>query len=76
MYEGITAVTVATTLASSIADATRTSRRTTIYTPAEEKILCLALLKISTNTICCTEMKGFNYWKKVGKFFHEQRKLA
>jgi hypothetical protein len=33
-------------------------------------------LEISTDPICGVEMKGFSYWKKVGKFFHEQRKLA
>jgi hypothetical protein len=35
-----------------------------------------AWLEISTNPIRGAEQKGFNYWKKVGKFFHERRKIC
>jgi hypothetical protein len=28
------------------------------------------------NSICGAEQKGFDYWKKVGKFFHEQSKVC
>jgi hypothetical protein len=43
--------------------------------PAEDRVLCQAWLEISTNPTCGTEQKGFAYWRKVGTFFHAQRKL-
>jgi hypothetical protein len=46
------------------------------YTPAEDKVLCEAWLEISTDPICVAEQKGFNYWRKAGKFFHERRKIC
>jgi hypothetical protein len=76
MEEEITAAALAASLASSIADAKRTSQRMASYTPAEDGLLCQAWLEISTYPICGAEQKGFAYWRKVGKFFHEQRKLA
>jgi hypothetical protein len=33
-------------------------------------------LEISTDPICGAEQKGLNYWRKVGKFLHEQRKVC
>jgi hypothetical protein len=33
-------------------------------------------LEISTDPICGAEQNGFNYWRKVGKFFHERRKFV
>jgi hypothetical protein len=76
MEEGITAVTLAASISSSIADAKRNSQRTASYTPIEDRILCQAWLEISTDPICGPGQKGFAYWRTVGKFFHEQRKLA
>jgi hypothetical protein len=45
------------------------------YTPVEDMVQCQAWLEISTDPIYGAEQKGFNYWRKVVKFFHEQRKL-
>jgi hypothetical protein len=73
--EGLTAAALARSLASSFADAKRISQRTTSYIPAEDRVLCQAWMEISTDPICGAEQKGF-YWRKVGKFFHEQRKVC
>jgi hypothetical protein len=74
--EGLMAGTLAASLASTFADAMRISQRTMSYTPAEEKVLCQVWMAISTDPICGAEQKGFYYWWKVGKFFHEQRKVC
>jgi hypothetical protein len=42
----------------------------------EDKVLCEAWLEISTDPICGAEQKGFSYCRKVGKFFHERRKIC
>jgi hypothetical protein len=76
MEEGITAAALSASLASSIAEAKRTSQRTASYTPGEDMLLCQAWLEISTDPICSAEQKGFAYWRKVGKFFHDEMKLA
>jgi hypothetical protein len=59
--KGLTIVALAASLASSIDDAKRISQRTVSYTPAEDKVLCQAWMEISTDPICGTEQKGFNY---------------
>jgi hypothetical protein len=69
--EGMTAVALATTLAGCFPEAKRISQRTASYTPVADKVLCKAWLEISTDPICGAEQKGFNYWTKVGKFFHK-----
>jgi hypothetical protein len=69
--EGMTAAALAATLASCFPGGKRISQSTLSYTSAEEKVLCEAWLEISTDPICDAEQKGFNYWRKVGKFFHE-----
>jgi hypothetical protein len=74
--EGMTATALATTLASCFPEGKRISQRTASYMSAEHKILCKAWLEISTDPICSTEQKGFNYWRKVGKLFHEQRNIC
>jgi hypothetical protein len=74
--KGPTTEALAASLASSFVDAKRINQRTTSYTPAEDVVLCQAWMEISTGPICDTEQKGFSYWRKVGKFFHEQRKLC
>jgi hypothetical protein len=60
----------------SFPEAKRISQRTASYTLAKDKVLCEAWLEISTNPISGTEQKGFNYWRKVRKFFHERRKIC
>jgi hypothetical protein len=74
--EGMTAVALAATLAKCIPKVKRISQRTASYTPAEDKVLCEAWLEISTDLICGAKQKGFNYGRKVGKFFHERRKIC
>jgi hypothetical protein len=69
-------ILLAATLAGCFPEAKRISQRTASYTPAEDKVLCEAWLEISSGPICVAEQKGFNYWRKVGKFFHEQRKIC
>jgi hypothetical protein len=59
--EGLTAVELATSLASFFVNAKRISQRTTSYTPAEDMVLCQAWLEISTDPICGAKKKGFNY---------------
>jgi hypothetical protein len=76
MEDGITAAALATTNAWCFPEAKRISQRTASYTPAEDKAFCEAWLEISTDPICGTEQKEFNYWRKVGKFFHERRKIC
>jgi hypothetical protein len=70
------AATLAAKLAGCFPEVKRTSQRMASYTPAEDKVLWEAWLEISTDPICCAEQKGFNYWRKVGKFFHEWRKIC
>jgi hypothetical protein len=72
----MTAVALATTLAGCFPIVKRISQRTASYTPVEDKVLCEAWLEISTDPICGVEQKGFNYWRKVRKFFHERRKIC
>jgi hypothetical protein len=72
--EGLTTTALAASLASSMANGKRISQRTTSYTPAEDRVLCQAWIEISPDPICGAEQKEFNYWRKVGNFFHEQRK--
>jgi hypothetical protein len=74
--DGMTAAALATTLAMCFPKSKRISQRTASYTSAEDKVLCKAWLEISTDPICGAEKKGFNYWRKVGKFFHERRKIC
>jgi hypothetical protein len=74
--ERMRAVALAATLAGCFPKVKRISQRTASYTPAENKVLCEAWLEISTGPICSAEQKGFNYWRKVGKFFHERRKIC
>jgi hypothetical protein len=77
--EGLTAVALAASLASSLVDGKRISQRTMSYTPTEDRVLwvlCQAWMEISPDTICSADQKEFNYWRKVGNFFHEQRKLC
>jgi hypothetical protein len=68
--EGMTAAILAATLSSCFLEGKRINKRTTSYMPTEDKVLCEAWLEISTNPICCAKQKGFNYWRKLGKFFH------
>jgi hypothetical protein len=75
MHEGMTAAALAATLVGCFPKVKRISQRTTSYTPTEDKVLCEAMLEISTDPICGAEQKGFNYWRKVGKFFHERGKI-
>jgi hypothetical protein len=72
----MTAAALAATLVGCFPEVKRISQRTASYMPAEDKVLCEAWLEISTDPICGAEQKGFNYWRKVGKFFHEQRKIC
>jgi hypothetical protein len=74
--DGMTSMTLAATLVGCFPEGKRISQRTAGYTPAEDKVLCEALLEISTDPICGAEQKGFNYWRKVGKFFHERMKIC
>jgi hypothetical protein len=74
--EGMTAAALAATLAGCFPKVKRISQRTASYTPAEDKVLCEAWLEISTDPICGAEKKGFNYWRKVGKFFHGRRRIC
>jgi hypothetical protein len=74
--EGMTAAALATSLFLCFLEVKRISQRTLSYTSAEDKVLFQAWTEISTDLICGTEQKGFNYWRKVGKFFHEQRKVS
>jgi hypothetical protein len=74
--EGMTVVALAESLASCIAADKRINQRTESYMPAEDRVLCQAWLEISTDPICGAEKKGSNYWMKVRKFFHEQRKVC
>jgi hypothetical protein len=76
MQEGMTAGTLDATLAGYFSKVKRISQRTASYTLAEDKVLCEAWLEISTDPICGAEQKGFNYWRKLGKFFHERRKIC
>jgi hypothetical protein len=69
--EGMTAATLATTLASCFPEDKRISQRTASYTLAEDKVVCKAWLEISTDPICGAKQKGFNYWRMVRKFFHK-----
>jgi hypothetical protein len=73
MEEGMMAAALAATLSSFFPEGNRISQRTANDAPTEDKVLCEAWLEISTNPICSTEQKGFNYWMKVETFFHEQR---
>jgi hypothetical protein len=74
--EGMTAATLAATLVGCFPEVKRISQRTASYTLEEYKVLCEAWLEISSDPICGAEQKGFNYWRKVGKFFHERRKIC
>jgi hypothetical protein len=74
--EGMTATALAATLVGCFPEVKRISQWTASYTPAEDKVLCEAWLELSTDPICGAEQKGFNYWRKVGKFFHEWRKIC
>jgi hypothetical protein len=74
--EVLTATALVASLASSFADAKRISQGTASYTPAEDRVLYQAWIEITNDPICNAEQNGFNYWRKVGKFFHEQRKLC
>jgi hypothetical protein len=69
----MTAAALATTLVGCFPEVKRISQRMAVYTPAEDKVLCEAWLEISTDPICGAEQKGFNYWRKVGKFFHKRK---
>jgi hypothetical protein len=71
-----TTMALAASLASCIADGKRISQRMVSYMMAEDRLLCQAWLEISTDPICAAEQKGSNYWRKVGQFFHEQRKVC
>jgi hypothetical protein len=64
-----------TTLPFCFLEGKRISQRMASYMSAEDNVLCKAWLEISIDPICSSEQKGFNYWRKVGKFFHEQRKV-
>jgi hypothetical protein len=59
--EGMTAASLAATLAACFPGVKRINQRTASYTPAEDKVLCEAWLEISTDPICGAEQKGFNY---------------
>jgi hypothetical protein len=72
----MTAAALAASISSCFPEGKRISQRTASYTPAEDKVLCEAWMEISTDPFCGTEQKGFNYWRKVGKFFHEQSKVC
>jgi hypothetical protein len=74
--EGMTATSLAATLVGCFREVKRISQRTVSYTSAEDKVLCEAWLEISTDPICGAEQKGFNYRRKVGKFFHKRRKIC
>jgi hypothetical protein len=70
----MTAATLAATLSTCFPEGKNISQRTASYTTAEDKVFC-DWLEISTDPIYGAEQKGFNYWRKVEKFFHEQRKV-
>jgi hypothetical protein len=76
MEEGMTVVALAATLSSCFLEGKSINQRMAIYTPIEDMVLCEAWLEIPIDPICGAEQKGFNYWMKVGKFFHEQRKIC
>jgi hypothetical protein len=70
------AAAFAATLAGYFSEVKRINQRTASNMPTEDKVLCDAWLEISTDPICGAKQKGFNYWRKVGKFFHEWRKIC
>jgi hypothetical protein len=70
------AAALAATLARCFPKVKRISQRTVSYTLAEDKVLCKVWLEISIDPICGAGQKGFNFWRKVGKFFHEWRKIC
>jgi hypothetical protein len=72
----MTATALAATLAGCFPEVKRISQRMASYTPTEDKVLCEVWLEISTDPICGAEQKGLYYWRKVGKFFHERRKIC
>jgi hypothetical protein len=74
--EGMMAAALAATFSSCFPKGKRIIQRKASYTLAEDNVLCEAWLEISTDPICGAEQKGFNYWRKVGKFFHERRKVC
>jgi hypothetical protein len=74
--EGMTAARLAATLAGCFPRRQEDQLKDDELHLAEDKVLCKAWLVISTYPICCAEQKGFNYWRKVGKFFHERRKIC
>jgi hypothetical protein len=74
--EGMTATTLVATHARCFPGVKRISQRMVSYAPAEDKDLCGAWLDISTDPIFSAEQKGFYYWRKVGKFFHERRNIC
>jgi hypothetical protein len=74
--EGMTVATLAAMLVGCFPEAKRISQRTASYTPTEDKVLCEAWLEVSIDPICSAEQNGFNYWRKVGKFFHERRTIC
>jgi hypothetical protein len=68
--KGMMAVALVAILSSCFLKGKRISQRTSSYKTTEDKVLCESWLEISTDPICGAEQKGFNYWGKVGKFFH------
>jgi hypothetical protein len=74
--DGMTAVALAMTLSGCFPEGKRISQRTVSYTPVEDRVFCEAWLEISTDPICGAEQKGFKYWRKVVKFFHERIKIC
>ena len=51
------------------------SRRTANFSTQRDTLLCQGWVEVSQDPICGAEQKGFQFWRKVWNFFHEQRKF-
>ena len=69
-----TAVAMAATMGEGFVQPKK-GRRTANFSTQEDTLLCQGWVEVSQDPIHGAEQKGFQFWSKVGKFFHEHRKF-